>query len=74
MTFSFPNSPDSFGGPPNLLALWMTEALSPWAKRLPPEAGHLPPTNAEVKDEWNYTSAPPACPRVVRGDKFTVCL
>jgi hypothetical protein len=33
--------------------------LSPWIKRLGSEADHSPPTSAEVKKMWIYTSTPP---------------
>jgi hypothetical protein len=36
-----------------------TEALSPGVKRPGREAGHSPPTSAEVKKIWIYTSTPP---------------
>lgn len=32
--------------------------MSPEGKRLEREAGHLSPNNADVKNEWNHTSAP----------------
>jgi hypothetical protein len=35
-----------------------TGSLSPWVKRQGREADHLPPTSAEVKKMWIYTSAP----------------
>jgi hypothetical protein len=34
-------------------------ALSPEVKRPGREADHSPPTNAEVKKPWVYTSTPP---------------
>jgi hypothetical protein len=36
-----------------------TGASFPGVKRQGPEADHSPPTNAEVKQMWIYTSAPP---------------
>jgi hypothetical protein len=38
---------------------WVSGALSSVVKRPGREAGHLPPTNAEVKKTWIYTSIPP---------------
>jgi hypothetical protein len=36
-----------------------TGALSPWVKRTGREVDHSPPTSAEVKKMWIYTSTPP---------------
>jgi hypothetical protein len=41
--------------PPNQ---WAPGALSPGVKRQGREAGHSPPTSAEVKKTWIYTSTP----------------
>jgi hypothetical protein len=38
---------------------WVPEALSPGVKRPGREADHSPPTSAEVKKTWIYTSTPP---------------
>jgi hypothetical protein len=38
---------------------WVPGALSLGAKRLEREADYLPPSSAEVKNEWSYTSTPP---------------
>jgi hypothetical protein len=38
---------------------WVPEGLSPGVKRLEREADHSPPTSAEVKKMWIYTSTPP---------------
>jgi hypothetical protein len=35
---------------------WITGALSPGVKRLGHEADHTPPTSAEVRKMWIYTS------------------
>jgi hypothetical protein len=40
-------------------------ALSPGVKRLGRQAGHSPPTSAEVKKTWIYTSTPPRLHGVV---------
>jgi len=37
----------------------ISDALSPWVKRLEREADHAPPYNAEVNNAWYYTSTPP---------------
>jgi hypothetical protein len=41
---------------------WVAGALSPGAQQLVREADHLPPTSAEVKKTWIYTSTPPHMP------------
>jgi len=33
-------------------------------RRPAPEVDHLPPTTAEVTNEWGYTSAPPTCRKI----------
>jgi hypothetical protein len=38
---------------------WALGALSPGLKRPGCEANHSPPTSAEVKKKWIYTSTPP---------------
>jgi hypothetical protein len=38
---------------------WVPGTLSPGVKRPGREADHLPPTSAEVKNTWMYTSTPP---------------
>jgi hypothetical protein len=38
---------------------WVLGALSQVIKRLRREAGHSPPSSAEVKNAWSYTSTPP---------------
>jgi hypothetical protein len=38
---------------------WVSGTLSPGLKRPGLEADHSPPTIAEVKKTWIYTSAPP---------------
>jgi hypothetical protein len=37
---------------------WVRGALSPGVKRPGREADHSPPTSAEVKKTWVYTSTP----------------
>jgi hypothetical protein len=55
--FSSPRRPDRLLGPPNLQ--WVPGALSPGVKWLGREDDHSPPTSAEVKKMWIYTSIPP---------------
>jgi hypothetical protein len=38
---------------------WVLEAISPGVKRLGRKDDHSPPTSAEVKKRWIYTSTPP---------------
>jgi hypothetical protein len=38
---------------------WVPEDLSPELKRPGREADHSPPTSAEIKKTWIYTSTPP---------------
>jgi hypothetical protein len=38
---------------------WVPGALSLGVKRPGSEADHSPPSSAEVKNEWSYTSTPP---------------
>jgi len=38
---------------------WLQEALTPGVKRLGREADHSPPSSAEIKNAWSYTSTPP---------------
>jgi hypothetical protein len=53
-----PCPPDRLWGPPNLLYNEYRE-LFPGIKRPGREADHSPPTSAEVKKMWIYTSTPP---------------
>jgi len=41
------------------LIQWVTGPLSPGVKRPGREADHSPPSSAEVKSAWMYTSTPP---------------
>ena len=47
---------------------WISEALSPEENWPGCEAGSLPPSSAEVKNEWSCTSAPPLYLRGVYRD------
>jgi hypothetical protein len=46
-------------GPTQPPIQWVPEALSLGVKRPGIEADHSPPSSAEVKNEWSYTSTPP---------------
>jgi hypothetical protein len=46
-------------GPTQRPIQWVTGALSPEVKRPGREADHSPPSNAEFKKTWVYTSTPP---------------
>jgi hypothetical protein len=51
--------PDRFWGPPNLLPNRYQGALSLEVKLPGREADHSPPSSAQVKNAWSYTSTPP---------------
>jgi hypothetical protein len=55
---SSPPYPDRLWVPPSLLSNGYREALSLGVKQPGSEADHLPPTSAEVKNGWSYTSIP----------------
>jgi hypothetical protein len=58
---------------------WVPAALSPGVKQLGRETDHLPPSSAEVKNAWSYTSIPPihfmtlciSTGTTLRNDKFS---
>jgi hypothetical protein len=50
---------DGLWGPLSLLSNGYRGALFPGVKRPGREADHSPPTSAEVKKTWVYTSTPP---------------
>ena len=62
--------PDRHWDPPSLLYNGYRGSF-PEAKRLGLEADHLPPSTAEFKNEWSYTSSPPVCLHRVDRDIFT---
>jgi hypothetical protein len=47
-------------GPTQLPIQWLPGDLLPWVKRPGREADHSPPTSADVKNKWLYTSTPHA--------------
>jgi hypothetical protein len=48
-------------GPTQPPVQWVAGAFTPGIKRPGSEANHSPPSSAEVKNPWSYTSAPPPC-------------
>jgi hypothetical protein len=48
-------------GPTQPPVQWVPGALSRGVKRPGREADHSPPSSAEVKNAWSYTSTPPIC-------------
>jgi len=48
-------------GPTQPPIQWVPGALSLGVKQLGHEADHSPPSSAEVKNMWSYTSVPPIC-------------
>jgi hypothetical protein len=40
---------------------WIAGVLSLGVKREVPEFGHSPPSSAEIKNEWSYSSTFPVC-------------
>jgi hypothetical protein len=45
--------------PTQSLIQWVPEAVFPGIKRPGREADHSPPSGADVKNAWSYTSTPP---------------
>jgi hypothetical protein len=56
--FSLPPRPRTALGPNQPPIQWIPGALSLAVKRPGREADHSPPSSAEVKNEWSYTSTP----------------
>jgi hypothetical protein len=54
--FASPCRPERLWGPPNLLSNGCRGALSPGTKRQGCEDDQSPPSSAEVKKMWIYTS------------------
>jgi hypothetical protein len=48
-------------GPTQPTIQWVPGILSLGVKRPGREADHSPPSSAEIKNEWSYTSTPPTC-------------
>jgi hypothetical protein len=57
--FLFSTTPRPALRPTQPLIQWVPGALSPEVKRPGRKADHSPPSNAEVKNTWIYTSTPP---------------
>jgi hypothetical protein len=57
--FLFSTSSRPVLGPTQPPIQWVPWAISPGVKRPGREADHSPPTGAEVKNTWIYTSTPP---------------
>jgi hypothetical protein len=57
--FLFSKSSRPTLGPTQPPIQWVPGALSPGMKQPGREADHSPPTSADVKKMWNYTSSPP---------------
>jgi hypothetical protein len=57
--FSSPRRPYRFWGPTSLIFNGCQGIFLWGVKRTGRESDHLPPTNAEVKNTWIYTSIPP---------------
>ena len=72
---SSPNPTDQQFGPPSLLFNWNMETFPwGWCVSLGLGADHSPPSNAEVKNEWIYTSSSPVWVLGVYNGSFTVYL
>jgi hypothetical protein len=56
--FSSPYRPDRFWGSTQPPIKWVQGAISPGVKQQGREGGNSPPTSAEVKKMWIYTSTP----------------
>lgn len=68
--FLSPKRPDWFWCPPSLLWNWYRGSFT--EVKLPGrESDHSSPSDAEVENDWSYTSAPPICLHGVRMENFT---
>jgi hypothetical protein len=56
--FTSPPRPDQLWSPPSLLSSGLTGVLSLGVNRAGREADHSPPSSAEAKNAWSYTSTP----------------
>jgi hypothetical protein len=57
--FLFTTASGTVLGPTQPPIQWVPGVLSLGVKRPGPEADHSPPSSAEVKNKWSYTSTPP---------------
>jgi hypothetical protein len=67
--FSLLKCPDWCRGPPSILFNG-SQGYFPFLKWLRYELNHTPPSVAEVKNEWSYTSTLPICLHVVDWENF----
>jgi len=58
--------------PPNIIFSEYWGVPSTGTKQPGHKANHSPPSRAEVKKEWSYTSTPYMCPHYVDRDNFTL--
>ena len=67
--FYSPKRPDRLWGPPSLLLNGYRVSFPrvKWPLR---EVNHSPPSSAEVKNKWSYTSTPPICIHGVDRENF----
>ena len=54
------------------LIKWTLEVLSAGVNQLECKVDRSLPTSADLKNEWNYTSAPPVCFHGVERDSFVL--
>jgi len=71
--FSSTERPDRIRGSPRLLFNG-TEVFFSGIKRPGSEADNLPTFSVELKNGWNYASAPPICIHGVDSGNFTFCI
>ena len=72
LVFPSPKRPDSVWDPPSLLdSGYGCSVLE--IKRPGSDVDTSPPSSAEVKNEWIYTSSPPVCLYCLDRDKFALC-
>jgi hypothetical protein len=57
--FLFATAPNPALGPTQPPIKWVPRALSPVIRQPKRDADHSPPSSAEVKNAWSYTSTPP---------------
>jgi hypothetical protein len=70
--FSSPKRQDQLWNQPSILFSGYRASLL--VKRPMREFSHAPPSSAEVKNEWSYTSIPPVCLHSMDRANFTYIL